>query len=235
MNVDLSKKLNELKRGYLQKLKNVIFEFEECLDENKIDLSDLYSKVHSISGTCGIYGLNNLSDIATEFEFYLKKIKKKEVEDITKDKMLYKIFCKKFSAFIKKVEMILINNKTPKVVLADDEEFVRQFLATVLNSISYEVSAEVADGEELQPIMENLNPDMLILDINMPKLTGVEFLEQYAHKYPNTCIIILTSAKAQRVLDEIPKQYTQYFMRKDTPVKEMIKLIKKAWISFNQQ
>lgn len=71
----LQNKLNELKRGYLKKLEGVLSEFYILLEAQKIDYNEIYTKVHTISGTSGMYGLKSLSDISTEFEYYLKDIK----------------------------------------------------------------------------------------------------------------------------------------------------------------
>ena len=73
---NLEDKLKELKKWYLEKLEGLALSFKSLLKSvEKIDLDDLYSKVHTISGTSGMYGLNGLSDISTEFEIYLKTIK----------------------------------------------------------------------------------------------------------------------------------------------------------------
>jgi hypothetical protein len=80
MNNDLQNKLNELKKGYIKKLENVILRLEELLICEKIDIIELYSIIHTNSGTSGMYGLKNLSSISTEFELYLKE--KKETPDL---------------------------------------------------------------------------------------------------------------------------------------------------------
>lgn len=72
---DLKNKLNELKKGYLKKLEDILANLKNLLSNEKIDIEELYSNIHKISGTSGIYGLSEISNISTEFEFYLKEIK----------------------------------------------------------------------------------------------------------------------------------------------------------------
>ncbi len=122
----------------------------------------------------------------------------------------------------------------PKVVIADDEEFVRYFLNTVMESIFFKVVAEVERGDELLEIMEETQPDILLLDINMPNLTGIEFLKQYADKFPNTCIIILTSASLETLVGEVSAAGARCFLRKDTPIEDMILSIQKTWTLFRK-
>lgn len=122
-----------------------------------------------------------------------------------------------------------------KVVLADDEEYVKCFLRIVMDSLSFEVVAEVERGDELPEVMEQTQPDMLLLDINMPNLTGIEFLKKYAAKFPQTCIIVLTSISLMDLIGEDSLSGASCFLRKGTPVEEMTKAIDQAWVEFKNQ
>jgi len=122
-----------------------------------------------------------------------------------------------------------------KVVIADDEEFVRRFIKAVLDSIGFNVVAEVERGDELFAVMQKTNPDILILDINMPKLTGIEFLNDYSYKFPKTCIIVLTSQTSFKVLEKASDKGTRCFLRKDLPVEKMIEAIQRAWSTFQME
>lgn len=121
-----------------------------------------------------------------------------------------------------------------KVVIADDEEFVRLFLKSVVSSLSYSVIAEVEKGDEVYYVVKNTNPDILLLDINMPNLTGMEFLKRYSREFPKTCIIILTSANTFKVVEEASEKGASCFIRKDTPVEQMMATIEKTWLKFKE-
>lgn len=121
----------------------------------------------------------------------------------------------------------------PNVVIADDEEFVRYFLRTILEELGYDIVAEVEKGNELYDVMAAENPDMLILDINMPNLTGKEFLQKYAFTFRKTCIIVLTS-NAQDLTRVFSEVNVSRILRKDTPVEEMISAIETAWKDFKE-
>lgn len=123
----------------------------------------------------------------------------------------------------------------PKVIIVDDEDYVRDFLRSVLNSINFEIVAEVGRGDKLPDIMSEQQPDMLFLDINMPGLTGIEFLQKYADDYPQTCIIILTSNALSSLIDEAALVGVKCFLNKDTPVDEMIDAIQGTWSQFVEE
>lgn len=120
----------------------------------------------------------------------------------------------------------------PKVVIADDEEFVRYFIRSVLESMHYRVAAEVDNGDKLVTVMKEQQPDILLLDINMPHITGIEFLKEYASEFPKTCIIILTSAALGSLISEAILAGARCFLRKDTPIEDMIKAIESTWQEF---
>lgn len=118
-----------------------------------------------------------------------------------------------------------------RVVLADDEEFVRYYLKTVMETMSYDIVAEVEKGDELVDVMNDYQPDILLLDVNMPNLTGTDFINQYADDFPQTCIVILTSAS---YVDNESLKNVSCVLRKDTPIDEMISSIEEAWNNFGE-
>lgn len=101
MNNDLAKKLKELRIGYLNKLKESYPDFKALAKEEPLNIKEIYSKVHTIAGTSGMYGLKDLSDISTEFEFYLKPIKENpNLIEINE-------FKDKFSNYLKEIQKII--------------------------------------------------------------------------------------------------------------------------------
>ena len=75
MDNTLEDKLKEFKKGYLKKLETIVENLKKLQNDVKLNLDELYSTVHTSSGTSGMYGLKNLSDLSTEFEVYLKEIR----------------------------------------------------------------------------------------------------------------------------------------------------------------
>jgi len=123
----------------------------------------------------------------------------------------------------------------PSVVIADDEEFVRYFLNSVMDSIFFKVVAEVEKGDELLDVMNQTQPDILLLDVNMPNLTGIEFLKEHAQKFPKTCVIILTSAASETLVAEAAESGARCFLRKDTPIEKMVLAIQQTWTRFRRE
>jgi len=79
MNADMQKinaKLEVLKKAYSQKIKSHIEDLKTFLAEG-FQPEDIYSIIHSISGTSGMFGMSEVSALATDFEFFLKELKNK--------------------------------------------------------------------------------------------------------------------------------------------------------------
>lgn len=81
-----------------------------------------------------------------------------------------------------------------KVLIADDQELIRQSLQIVLNSKQdIEVSDVAANGQEVIPCIRKNKPDIILMDIRMPKMDGVQCTKIIKENYPQIKIIILTT------------------------------------------
>lgn len=80
-----------------------------------------------------------------------------------------------------------------RVVLADDHELVRIGFKTLLEQIAgIEVIGEAGDGHEAVALAEQLRPDLILMDVLMPRMGGIEATQQIAARYPEMRIIILS-------------------------------------------
>ena len=81
-----------------------------------------------------------------------------------------------------------------KVLIADDQELIRQSLQIVLNSKQdIEVSDLAANGQEVIQCIRKNKPDIILMDIRMPKMDGVQCTKIIKENYPQIKIIILTT------------------------------------------
>lgn len=80
-----------------------------------------------------------------------------------------------------------------RIILADDHYLIRNGIKTMIaQEPGIEVIAEAADGQELMEILKEHRPDMVILDISMPQISGIEALKQIHELYPDIRVLILT-------------------------------------------
>jgi len=80
-----------------------------------------------------------------------------------------------------------------RIVLADDHELIRQGLKNIISrSADLEVVDEVSDSETLQNMLDSAIVDLLVLDISIPTINGIELTEIFKKRYPRMKILILT-------------------------------------------
>jgi AmiR/NasT family two-component response regulator len=90
--------------------------------------------------------------------------------------------------------------KAPRVLVAEDEALIRLDLVEMLREEGYDVAGEAADGEEAVKLATELNPDLVILDVKMPKVDGIEAAQQIAGN--RIAPVVILTAFSQRDLVE---------------------------------
>lgn len=88
----------------------------------------------------------------------------------------------------------MVANNLVKVVIADDDNTIRFLLRTLLRDENYDVLGEASDGEEAVRVCLSYKPDVLFLDIQMPKLDGLGVLTMLREKKLDTAVIMVTGA-----------------------------------------
>jgi DNA-binding NarL/FixJ family response regulator len=122
-----------------------------------------------------------------------------------------------------------------RVVLADDHTIVRQGLIGILKaSGEVDVVAEAADGHEsLQKAMQ-LRPDVVVLDISMPRLNGLEAARRILKAVPATRVLVLTMHEDEEYVLQMVRAGVSGYLLKETAASELIAAIRalrdgKAW------
>lgn len=88
-----------------------------------------------------------------------------------------------------------------RVLLADDHDLVRQGLKTALRAhADFNVIAEARDGEEAVREAKKQKPDLVVMDVRMPKLSGIEACREIRSAIPETNVLILTSYGDERAV-----------------------------------
>ena len=90
-----------------------------------------------------------------------------------------------------------------RMVIAEDHEVIRQSLKTLIsNKTDYEIVGEAANGLEAIRTVRELEPDLVLMDISMPKMNGFEAIGEIKSILPSTRIVILTVHKEEEFVLE---------------------------------
>lgn len=117
-------------------------------------------------------------------------------------------------------------DKCCKIVLVDDHTLFRSGLRTLLDDIpGFEVVAEAADGQDFLDMLPDLNPDVVLLDIEMPRLNGIQTAQQALARYPNLRIITLSMYGDEDYYFKMVSQGVKGFILKNSEIKEVVAAI----------
>jgi DNA-binding NarL/FixJ family response regulator len=110
-----------------------------------------------------------------------------------------------------------------QILVADDHEVARRGIRAVLESHSgWEVCGEARDGREAVELATSLHPDVVLLDVGMPNLNGLEAARQILATLPDCAILILTMHDSDSVIREVLRAGARGFLLKSDAGKELV-------------
>lgn len=122
-----------------------------------------------------------------------------------------------------------MEKRKARILIAEDETHIRGLINLVVTSLGAEVVAEATDGEQALHLYQQQQPDMVILDINMPKLDGVAVLKRIMALNPRTLVVMLTSLNTLDVVTECIDSGAWNYILKNTTAGELHKAISETW------
>jgi DNA-binding NarL/FixJ family response regulator len=114
-----------------------------------------------------------------------------------------------------------------KVLLADDHRIVREGLRSLLESQpDMQVVAEAADGRQAVEMARDVSPDVVVMDVAMPQLNGIEATRQIAADEPGMKVVALSMHSDRRYVSEALKAGASGYVLKDGAFDELISAIR---------
>lgn len=113
-----------------------------------------------------------------------------------------------------------------RVVLADDHVFVRDGIKSILeNEVNIQVVGEAIDGLDALKVVEAHNPDLLIVDIRMPYLTGIEVVEKLRSQNNTVKIVVLSMHESEEYVLKSIKAGADGYLLKGSSKEEFLKAL----------
>jgi len=114
-------------------------------------------------------------------------------------------------------------------VIVEDVEFVRNGIAAIINSTEgMQCIATFEDAESMLAEIEKLQPDVLITDIGLPGMSGIEGMKEVKKKLPNQIMIVLTVHEENEKIFEALMAGASGYLPKKTPPAELVQSIREA-------
>jgi len=112
-----------------------------------------------------------------------------------------------------------------KILLVDDEPHIRVFVTLILKSMGKPSITEASNGEEAVVKYKANKPDVVLLDVNMPHLDGIQTLRKLKELDPDCVVIMLTSLATRETVERALELGAVNYIRKDTPKEDIAKAL----------
>jgi two-component system chemotaxis response regulator CheY len=118
-----------------------------------------------------------------------------------------------------------------RVLIADDASFMRQMIREIIEPEGYEVVGEATDGVEAVEQFEELRPDLVTMDIVMPKRSGIDAVRGILEKTPDACVVMCSALGQETLVMEALQAGAKDFIVKpfkpDSVVSTLAKVLEK--------
>jgi CheY-like chemotaxis protein len=114
-----------------------------------------------------------------------------------------------------------------KVLVVDDEAHIRKFVTLMIKSLGYSSVLEAPNGQEALKVFEQEKPQLVLLDVNMPRIDGLQTLRSLKRSDPACTVVMLTSLVNRQTVEECLQLGAVGYLRKDNPPDEMTAQLKK--------
>jgi len=114
-------------------------------------------------------------------------------------------------------------NKKQTIVIAEDYTILREGLRALISSNpDFEVVAEAGDGQEAINFVEKLKPDLVLMDLSMPRMNGMDAILEIRKRVPETKVVVLTMHKTEEHILAAFKAGADGYVLKDATHAELI-------------
>jgi two-component system response regulator NreC len=116
-----------------------------------------------------------------------------------------------------------------RIVIAEDHTILREGLRSLLSSnANFEIVGEAGDGREAIRYVEKYKPDLILTDLSMPRMNGMEAIREIKRESPETKVLVLTVHRAEEYILATFRAGADGYLLKDSTHSELIMAVKKV-------
>lgn len=123
-----------------------------------------------------------------------------------------------------------MDDKKIRVIIVDDHDMVRRGLASFLSiTPDMELVGEASNGEEAVQLCGQVHPDIVLMDLMMPRMDGIEATRQVRKSFPDIQVIALTSYQEKELVHQVIMEGAISYLLKNVTGEELIAAIRKGY------
>ena len=120
---------------------------------------------------------------------------------------------------------------SPKIIIVDDNDLIRTLLRGILRAEECEIIGEARNGTLALELIEKSKPDIVLLDVLMPEMDGLEALQNIKQQYPEIIVVMITGSPSKDNVQESIQGGASGFIVKPFNSAKVIETLKRAWNS----
>ncbi|AZP13147.1 response regulator [Undibacterium parvum] len=129
----------------------------------------------------------------------------------------------------------MLNNKDISILIVDDSDITRETLRVILRSEDYNLVGEATDGDVAHEMAIKLKPNIILLDVVMPKVSGLEALKSIKLVMPDVFILMVTANKDQETVTEAVHAGISGYIVKPFNAKKVLDAVAQVATKIRQQ
>ena len=115
-----------------------------------------------------------------------------------------------------------------RILIADDHSLFRDGLRSLLQAVGHEIVGEAKNGREAVELARSLQPDLVLMDVQMPELDGIEATKAIVGELPEMKVVMLTASEEEAKLFDAIKSGAQGYLLKNLEAEEFFDLLERA-------
>jgi DNA-binding NarL/FixJ family response regulator len=127
------------------------------------------------------------------------------------------------------------SSRKVRVLIAEDEEHIRRVLRAIVTALGAELVGEASDGEQAVALAAQKKPDVVILDINMPKVTGDQALQRILQGDPAVIAVMMTAQDTIDAVRACLETGARDYILKSNRAEEIFRLLREAWPDYVEE
>jgi YesN/AraC family two-component response regulator len=120
-----------------------------------------------------------------------------------------------------------INPADVKILIVDDSDFSRSVINKMLSEEGFQIVGEASSAEAAMPLLKEKAPDIVIADIVMPNVSGLELTEKITQNFPDISVIIVSSLSQEHIVLDAISSGASDFIAKPIQKQQLVDSVEK--------